>query len=114
MVLRVRVSQLGAALATRERARDLDGLLASAAAGAPAGSIVWLDFSGVSAVSPSFADELAARLQAFQGNRQTPFGILCPTAEIATILSGVFARRRLTLPCAATEPDAAAGQVRRL
>jgi len=84
---RIALAQFGRALATREKARQVKSLLRKSQSTTDAQLV--LDFNGVSALSPSFADELVNTL-AEAGSELWVIGL---SDEVFSLLNSVAARR---------------------
>jgi len=81
------MARFGNALATRERAREVNGFLAPSRS---TPDILILDFTGVSAISPSFADELLNVL----ADRTVELLVAGAEDAVFSVLSTVARRRQ--------------------
>jgi len=91
MLTRLRLSDFGQALATREKAREVDRYLVNL--GSKGDCQLVLDFTGVSALSPSFADELLSVL----AKHSCDLWVIGLADEIYQLLNSIAVRRSARL-----------------
>lgn len=89
-VVEIRLEQFGRAFSTRPRGAELAQCVAELAGPAPD---VVLDFTGVLAISYSFADEFVGELEAL-GWPVAP-DVLCAASEVRAVLARTLERRGL-------------------
>ncbi|MFQ6019926.1 MAG: STAS-like domain-containing protein [Dehalococcoidia bacterium] len=111
----IRLRQLGTALATRHRAQIVCRQLRKLSHDAD-NQPIFIDFSEVVAVSPSFVDEFlgCAHRALIEQNSDLTFVIVGVSEPILNTLEAVSSRRGLGLPCAVSKDDYRRGKFKLL